>query len=133
MSVAKDEPRGGGINTSCPSGPRMTPTRSTASETSGDSGADSWLSGGNSGASIASGGKHLESHGKARRSYRGHVAILLDFLSNLGGNWGGIGNYHICGENIQVRDRSDVLLLVHLFRGILNFLNVVRGQVGVAR
>ena len=41
LSVAKDRARGGGTDTSCPSGPGMTSTRSTASTTSGASGADS--------------------------------------------------------------------------------------------
>ena len=56
LSVAKDGTQGGGTDTSCPSGPEITPTRSTVSATSDASGADSWLSGGNPGASGASGG-----------------------------------------------------------------------------
>ena len=57
LSVAKDGTRGGGTDTSCQLGLGMTPTRSTASTTSGASGADSWLFDGNLGARITSGGE----------------------------------------------------------------------------
>jgi hypothetical protein len=56
MSVAKDGTRGGGTDTSCLLGPGITPTLSVVSATSGANGADCWLSGGNSGARMASGG-----------------------------------------------------------------------------
>jgi hypothetical protein len=56
LAVAKDGACGGGTDTSCPLGPGITPTWSTFSATSGANGADSWRSGGNPGASSASGG-----------------------------------------------------------------------------
>ena len=71
LSVAKDGTRGGGTDTSCPWGPGLISTRSTASVTSGTSGADSLLSGGNLGVRIASGG--------------GSRAITQKVMARLGG------------------------------------------------
>ena len=64
LSVAKDEARGNGTDTSCPLGQKITPTRSTVSATSDDSGADSWLSAGNLGASDASDDGSRQPRGK---------------------------------------------------------------------